>query len=212
MKYHKGEIENMLKGYRFFFQLFLVIGMVGCTASQQVESRFRERVLTNTVGSSSALDKFGIRYFDEGAVVVFTGDNPQQAGYAMMGYAVFRRDLGTWQEGQIGSTSRLAEDLTGSLIDYSLLDFNFQSKGRDLTFDYRLLAGEILSPTAESIEAMLDDGTVLQDEGEDDVFAFSVEAARSFCELRVLDAKGNVLETLVPEYESGPNPTPGPGC
>ncbi|MCC6602316.1 MAG: hypothetical protein IT327_03840 [Anaerolineae bacterium] len=195
-----------------FILLMLLLMLPGCTASQQVESRFRERVLPNTLGSSSALDKFGIRYFDEGAIVLFTGDDPQQAGYSMMGYAVFRQDLGTWHEGQIGSSTRLAEDLTGKLIDYALSDFNFQGKGRDLTFDYRLLAGEILSPTAESIEAVLDDGTVLQDEGEDDVFAFRVEVAPSFCQLRVLDAQGNVLETLVPEYEAGPHPTPGPEC
>lgn len=192
--------------------LLLLIMLLGCTASQQMESKFRERVLPNTIGSIAALDKFGIRYSDEGAIVLFTGDDPQQAGYSMMGYAVFRRDLGTWHEGQIGSSSRLAEDLTGKLIDYALSDFNFQGKGRDLTFDYRLLAGEILSPTAESIEAVLDDGTVLQDEGEDDVFAFRVEVARSFCQLRVLDAQGNVLETWVPEYEAGPHPTPGPEC
>lgn len=190
----------------------LLLMLLGCSASQQVESRFRERVVPNTIGSSSALDKFGIRYFDEGAIVVFTGDDPQQAGYAMMGYAVFRRDLGSWNEGQIGSSSRQVENLTGNLIDYALRDFNFQGKGRDLTFDYRLLAGEILSPTAESIEAVLDDGTILQDEGDGEVFAFSVEVARSFCELRVLDAQGNVLETLVPEYKAGPEPTPGPDC
>ena len=58
---------------------------IGCTASQQVESKFRERVLPNTIGSSAALDKFGIRYFDEGAIVLFTVDDLQQAGYAMMG-------------------------------------------------------------------------------------------------------------------------------
>ncbi len=192
--------------------LVLLILMMGCSASQQVESRFRERVVPNTIGSSSALDKFGIRYFDEGAIVVFTGDDPQQAGYAMMGFAVFRRDLGTWDEGQVGSSSRQEDQLTGNLIDYTLRDFNFQGKGRDLTFDYRLLAGEILSPTAESIEAVLDDGTILQDEGDGEVFAFSTGVARSFCELRVLDAQGNVLETLVPAYEAGPEPTPGPGC
>ncbi len=202
----------MKKSLIGFILLVLLLMLPGCTATQQVESKFRERVLPNTIGSSSALDKFGIRYFDEGAIVVFTGDDPQQAGYIMMGYAVFRRDLGTWHEGQIGNSSRLAEDLTGKLIDYALSDFNFQGKGRNLTFDYRLLAGEILSPTAESIEAVLDDGTVLQDEGEDDVFAFSVEVTRSFCQLRVLDAQGNVLETWVPEYEAGPPPTPSPAC
>lgn len=193
--------------------LVLLILMMGCSASQQVESRFRERVVPNTIGSSSALDKFGIRYFDEGAIVVFTGDDPQQAGYAMMGFAVFRRDLGTWDEGQVGSSSRQEDQLTGNLIDYTLRDFNFQGKGRDLTFDYRLLAGEILSPTAESIEAVLDDGTILQDAGEDDVFAFKTEVAHNFCELRVLDAQGKILESIVPEYEAGPPfPTSGPGC
>lgn len=202
----------MGKNYMLSIVFVILILMMGCTASQQVESRFRERVLPNTLGSSSALDKFGIRYFDEGAIVLFTGDDPQRAGYVMMGYAVFRRDLGMWNEGLVGSSSRQADQLTGELIDYSLRDVNFEGKGRDLTFDYRLLAGEILSPTAESIEAVLDDGTVLQDEGEDDVFAFSVEVARSFCQLRVLDAQGNVLETLVPEYEAGPHPTPGPEC
>ena len=199
--------NNMLS-----IMLVLLILMMGCTASQQVESRFRDRVLPSTIGSTSALDKFGIRYFDEGAIVVFTGDDPQRAGYATMGYAVFRRDLGTWNEGQVGSSSRQAQDLTGKLIDYSLTDFNFQGKGRDLTFDYRLLVGEILSPTAESIEVVLDDGTVLQDEGEDDVFAFKTEVAHNFCELRVLDAQGKILESIVPEYEGGPLPTSGPGC
>jgi hypothetical protein len=202
----------MVKNNMLSIMLVLLILMMGCTASQQVESRFRERALPSTLGSASALDKFGIRYFDEGAIVVFTGDDPQQAGYAMMGYAVFRRNLGRWDEGQVGSASRQAQDLTGKLIDYSLTDFNFQGKGRDLTFDYRLLVGEILSPTAESIEVVLDDGTVLQDEGEDDVFAFRVEVARSFCQLRVLDVQGNVLETLAPAYEAGPESTPGPDC
>ncbi|MAT96672.1 MAG: hypothetical protein CL608_05970 [Anaerolineaceae bacterium] len=155
----------------------------------------------------------GREYFDEGAIVVFTGDDPQQTGYTMMGFAVFRQDLGSWNEGQIGSSSRQAEELTGKLIDYMLTDFNFQGKGRDLTFDYRLLAGEILSPTAESIEAVLEDGTVLQDEGEDDVFAFKIEVSHNFCELRVLDAQENILESIMPEYEAGPPfPTSGPGC
>ena len=195
-----------------FATLMLLLILLGCSASQQVESRFRERVLPGTIGNSSALDKFGIRYFDEGAIAVYTGDDPQRAGYAMLGYAVFRRDLGRWNEGEVGSSSRQAQDLTGKLVDYSLTDFNFQGKGRDLTFDFRLLAGEILSPTAESIEAVLDDGTILQDEGEDDVFAFKTEVSHNFCELRVLDTQGNILESIVPEYEGGPLLTAGPDC
>lgn len=192
--------------------LILLMILSGCTASQQVESRFRERVLPG-LGGSSALDKFGIRYFDEGAIVVFTGDDLQQTGYTMMGYSVFRRDLGTWRSGQSGGRGRQQNDFPSTYLDYFVTDFNFQGKGRDLTFDYRLLAGEILSPTAESIEAVLEDGTVLQDEGEGDVFAFKTEVAHSFCELRVLDAQGNILESIVPEYEAGPPfHTSGPGC
>ena len=61
-------------------------------------------------------------------------------------------------------------------------------------------------------EAVLDDGTVLQDEGEGDVFAFKAEVDHNFCELRVLDAQGNILESIVPEYEAGPLPTSGSDC
>ncbi len=65
----------MRKRFIGFIVLMLLMFFSGCTASQQVESRFRERVLPNTIVSSSAVDKFGIRYFDEGAIVVFTGDD-----------------------------------------------------------------------------------------------------------------------------------------
>lgn len=44
-----------------FVGLMLLLMLLGCTASQQVENKFRERVVPATVGSVTALDKFGIR-------------------------------------------------------------------------------------------------------------------------------------------------------
>lgn len=198
----------MLKSFKFFLVYCLLIVMVGCSISPQVMSKFRERVLPSVLGSPAALDKLGIRNFDEGAIVVFTGADPQQAGHDLWGYAIFRRDFGIWRAGQIGTTNVTAGDPTGKLIAYFVSDFNFQGEAPPLTFEYRLLAGEILSATAVSIEAVLDDGTILPDAGDDDVFAFVIEAAHTVCELRVLDTEGRVLESFAPVYEVDFLPVP----
>ena len=121
-------IDSMKKRLIGFATLMLLLILLGCSASQQVESRFRERVLPG-LGISSALDKFGIRYFDEGAIVVFTGDESQRAGYAMMGYSVFHRDLGTWRSGQSGGRGRQQNDSLSTYLDYFITDFNFQERG-----------------------------------------------------------------------------------
>lgn len=53
----------MRNNFKRAFMLILLL-MISCSTSQQMESRFRERILPSTIGGSSALDKFGIRYFD----------------------------------------------------------------------------------------------------------------------------------------------------
>lgn len=191
---------------------FLLLLLIGCTETQ-LESRFRERVVPEALGDITALDTFGIRYFDEGAIVVFTGTDSQLPVYPnVVGYAVFRKDLAGWRARQQGRKSRGNADLSGKLIDYSVSDFNYETTGAVVIFGHRLLFGDILSSMVEVIEVELDDGTLLQDDGSGDVFAFSVTADHSFCKLRMFDAQGNLLESITPEYEPSPYATHGPEC
>lgn len=201
----------MKKIYTYSIMIIFLMMLFGCTGSQ-LKSQFYERVVPSELGDVANLDKYGIRYFDEGAIIIFTGKDPQRFGYGMMGYAVFRKDIGGWRTGQGGGSSRQKGELTDTFIDYLSTEFNFQGKGRDIVFDYRLLAGEILSPKVHMIEVVLDDGTILQDDGEGGIFAFKTGTDRAFCELNVLDDQGGILESIVPEYRGGPSPTPEPDC
>lgn len=195
----------------YFLSIILLMMITGCTEAQ-LESKFREQVLPDSLGDITAVKKYGIRYFDEGAIVVYTGEDPQRKGHSYLGYAVFQQDLGIWRSNQGGGSSHPKRSLSDKLVEYNMFDFNFQGMGRTVTFNHRLLFGEILSPTVHTVEVVLDDGTIMRDGGEGGVFALYVDTNHTFCELRVFDDEGRLLKSLVPKYEAGPSPAPGPKC
>lgn len=105
----------------------------------------------------------------------------------MYGYSV-GKVVGSGEREGMGGQSSVETTTPDRVVDFSVGTFSDDRSG-----DVVIINGQLLSPEAVVVEAVYGDGKVIREQPEGDVFALLATGTVRACQLRILDAEGNVL-------------------
>lgn len=136
----------------------------------------------------------GTRVLPQGTLVLYTADAANQGGPSTplnMGYALTKQHGATWQVEESTYGGGIAEG--GQLIEYHSAPLG--SGGRPTDW---IVYGRVLDPTVVIVEASFDTGQVVHDSVTGAMFGLVAPAATTVCDVRLLNAQGQVLQRLDP--------------
>jgi hypothetical protein len=141
----------------------------------------------------SHVEIHGTRDTLHGVLVLYTAQRPRQAGPPTppnMGYVLTTQQGDTWQVAESAYGGSLP--LRGQAIDYRSGAF---AGGRSNTW---IVYGQVLDPDVAAVEATFDTGQVMRDTVSGEMFGLIGANVATVCEVRALDAQGNVLQQFDP--------------
>lgn len=107
--------------------------------------------------------------------------------YKLTGDSTYVREDLQWQPRGGSETERKPEALLEAKKEYIDFSYDFLNQSTQAVY------GHIFSPEVETIEVVLENGELLQDDGKNDSFIVFIPSGHSLRELRVLDSTNNVL-------------------
>ena len=197
----------------FIFLSFIILFLVSCTGSGNVEAFVQDRVLPNMASADNAtFHMMSVRTFPEGTIALYSTKDANQINDEILGYAVLEKGVLGWKSNSDGAFARDKSTYPSEqLIDYASAEFYFNPDANRGGFTHVLLYGEILSPEVTAVNLLLSDGTEIEDNGEGGVFALPVPKGAPVCELQVMGQDGKILQTISsPELNNSPAICPAP--
>ena len=197
----------------FIFLSIIILFLVSCTGSGNVEAFVQDRVLPNMASADNAtFHMMSVRTFPEGTIALYSTKDANRISDEILGYAVLEKGVLGWKSNSDGAFARDKSSYPSEqLIDYASAEFYFNPDANRGGFTHALIYGEILSPTVTAVNLLLSDGTKIEDNGEGDVFAFPVPKGAPLCELQIMGQDGKILQTISsPELNNSPAICPAP--
>jgi hypothetical protein len=107
-----------------------------------------------------------------------------------MGYVLKEQHGTRWQATE--STYGASVTESGQLAEYQSAAFGGSGSHAWIVY------GRVLNPAIVAVEATFETGQVVRDAVTDEMFGVVAAAATTVCDVRLLDAQGNVLQQLDP--------------
>lgn len=193
--------------------LFIIVILVWLLAGCQRGSveQFVSQNLPSPSMDMSSLRVQTIHASEEGILVLYSAADTLDPDYRYLGFAVVQEGLAGWKAGMMGSMGGDRTVLNKQTADFTTVDISFDtSMGLHPVFTHQLVYGELIAPDAVTVQAVLDDGTIAQNEVTGKLFAFVTLKPNSICELHILDAQQQLLATITPANSDGK--LPGTNC
>lgn len=156
---------------------------------------YRQFHVRDAPESAATFQVVATRQWERGAVVLYTYVRPAQGQtppLQIFGYDLVEdRGGGSWRITGGGGEGRPGRPPAEELISFAL--------GRDISTERgsnSIVYGRTLVPQVTSVEATFDNGQVLRDGTGDGFFVLITPVRATPCELRALDAQGEVLRRI----------------
>jgi hypothetical protein len=156
---------------------------------------YRQFHVRDAPESAATFQVVATRQWERGAVVLYTYVRPAQGQtppLQIFGYDLVEdRGGGSWRITGGGEGGRPGPPPAKELISYSSGSGWNRVRG-----DFSIVYGRTLAPQVAFVEATFDNGQVLRDGTGDGFFVLITPVSTTPCELRALDAEGQVLRRI----------------
>lgn len=195
---------TQMRALRSLLVLVVVLGALSGCGNLAGALTPEEAVRRSDVGPLQQMQIVGVRFFDDRAVVLYTGRQLNSAGDQfedVLGYTFVARTPNGWRAENRGGRGSSGPPDPATKLDYSVATTQTDTQPRTIVY------GRALTPEITAVEAVFNDGRTARDEVANGVFAIAAFGADGVCAVRVLNAQGKELE--LPGHVAAP---PGAGC